>query len=77
MVWLIALVFTSLVAAPGREPRLLVSTTEAAEMLSISHRHLLNLIEGGEVRTIKLGRRRMVPVAGLEEMIARRLGDAS
>lgn len=52
---------------------LLVSLKEAADLMGISLRHLLNLIDAGEIRTIKLGRRRMVPVAALEELIAQRL----
>lgn len=59
-------------AIPNPEP-LLVSVTEAAEMLGISRRMTASLLQSGELRSLAIGRRRMVPVAALHEYIERRL----
>lgn len=57
---------------PNHEP-LLVSVSEAAEMLGVSRRLTASLLESGELRSLKIGRRRMVPVAALHELIEKRV----
>lgn len=52
---------------------LLVSVKEAAELYGISHRHMVNLLDAGEIPSLKLGRRRMVSYAALVEHIESRL----
>lgn len=44
------------------------SLDEAARSISLSRRALYNLIDSGELRTIKLGRRRLVPRDELERL---------
>jgi excisionase family DNA binding protein len=52
---------------------LLVSVKEAAALYGISYRHMVNLLDAGEIPSLKLGRRRMVSYGALVEHIDRRL----
>jgi len=58
-----------------REPLqpLLVSVKEASELYNISLRHMVNLLDAGEIPSLKLGRRRMVSYAALVEHIERNI----
>lgn len=51
--------------------KLLYSIPEAAEMLSVSPRVLERLIADGEIDTVKIGRRRLVPSEALAEYVER------
>lgn len=51
--------------------KLLYSIPDAAEQLSLSARVLERLIADGEVDTIKIGRRRLVPAEALTTYVAR------
>lgn len=64
---------------PSPEPAtpLLVSVKEAAVLYGISYRHMVNLLDAGEIPSLKLGRRRMVSYSHLVEHVNRRLGQAS
>lgn len=42
---------------------------EAAEALRLSRSALYELIKSGRLRTVKAGRRRLVPVSALEEYV--------
>ena len=44
---------------------LVYSLDRAASMIDLSRRSLYRLIDAGELRTVKLGRRRLVPAAEL------------
>jgi excisionase family DNA binding protein len=48
--------------------RLTLSIRESAYALGISQRGLYNLIDGGKLKTIRLGRRRLVPREELERL---------
>lgn len=48
--------------------RLTLSIRESAYALGISERGLYNLIDGGKLKTIRLGRRRLVPREELERL---------
>jgi excisionase family DNA binding protein len=61
------------VAFGGSSEPLLVSVREAAEMLGVSIRTAAKLVDSGELRSLKIGRRRLVPVAAVHELIAERL----
>lgn len=52
-------------------PRLLHDKPAAAEQLSISERVLERLIRDGEIETVQIGRRRLVPHDALEHYIDR------
>jgi excisionase family DNA binding protein len=47
-----------------------ISVDQAMEALGISHGKIWDLIAKGELRTVKAGRRRLVPVAALDEFVA-------
>lgn len=51
--------------------RLLYAITDAADQLSISARVLERLIADGEVATVKIGRRRLVPAEALTDYVER------
>lgn len=55
----------------ARNDRLLYDLDTAAEKLSISRRVVDRLIRDGELDTVKLGRRRLVPHDALEDYVAR------
>jgi excisionase family DNA binding protein len=50
---------------------LMVSIREAARRLGVCPRTVTNLIEGKELASRRIGRRRMIPVAGLEAFTRR------
>lgn len=45
----------------------------ACERLRIRRSKLLQLVYSGELRSLKIGSRRLIPVAAIEEFVARRL----
>ena len=49
--------------------RIGVSVQEAAKMLGISRPHFYPLIKDGKVRTVKIGRRTLVSVQSLRELV--------
>jgi excisionase family DNA binding protein len=49
---------------------MLYRVEEAAEALRLSRSALYEVIRSGQLRTVKCGRRRLVPVAALAEYIA-------
>jgi excisionase family DNA binding protein len=51
--------------------RLLYAIPDAADKLSVSSRVLERLIADGEVETVKIGRRRLVPSEALADYIER------
>jgi excisionase family DNA binding protein len=51
--------------------RLLYAIPDAAEQLSVSARVLERLIADGEVATVKIGRRRLVPADALTDYVER------
>ena len=57
-------------------PRMLMSVREAAAALSVGHTQLYHLVMSGELRTIRIGRRRLVAISTLEAFIADRLTEA-
>ena len=51
--------------------KLLLTVDEAAECLSIGRSHLYGYVIRGEIRSVTLGRRRLIPVYGLVEFVER------
>lgn len=49
--------------------RLAVSPADACRMLSIGRTSLYELIKAGRLRPIKMGRRTLIPVAQLHELL--------
>ncbi len=55
-----------------REKPLLVFTPEeAGEVLRCSRQYVHALIKRGELRSVKLGRRRLIPIDALRELLSR------
>lgn len=52
-------------------PRAAISVEEAAEALGIGRTYAFQLIKDGALETIKVGRRRLVPVMAVESFLAR------
>lgn len=50
-------------------PAILYRVDEAAEALRLSRSVIYELIRSGQLRTVKVGRRRLVPVCALEEYV--------
>lgn len=74
MLTVLLLIIAAVVPASAAPPDpLLVSLHEAGEMLGISYRSVLRMVNAGELRTLKLRQRRLVPVAAIHELIAERL----
>ena len=49
--------------------RLAYSPTELAQALGCTRQHVQNLIARGEIRSVKLGRKRLIPRAVVEELL--------
>jgi excisionase family DNA binding protein len=58
-------------------PPVLYRVEEAAEALRVSRSVLYELIRSDQLRTVKVGRSRRVPVAALAECVALLGGDAA
>lgn len=64
--------------ATNRDPgvtAIAYTVAEAAQSLHISRDGIYELIRSGRLRTVMLGRRRLVPVSALHAFIAAELGD--
>lgn len=57
---------------PTADPdgKLLLTVTEAAEALSIGRSLTYQLVQSGDLPSLKLGRRLLIPVAGLRQLVA-------
>ena len=55
--------------APAIEGRIAISILEAAEVLGISRSYAYQMAATGELPTLRLGRRILVPVAALRELV--------
>lgn len=52
-------------------PRLLLTVEEAADLLHLGRTRCYQLVMGGAIRSVKVGRRRLIVRAGLDEFVAR------
>jgi excisionase family DNA binding protein len=55
--------------APTEPSRLALSPAEFAAAVGCSRQHVANMIARGELRSVKLGGRRLIPVAALDELL--------
>jgi excisionase family DNA binding protein len=51
--------------------KLLLNDTEACQRIGVGRTFLWKLMSAGEIRSIKLGRRRLIPAASLVEYVER------
>jgi excisionase family DNA binding protein len=63
------------VKSPAQSAPLLVTTQEAARQLSIGKTKLYELINSGELHTVKIGGSRRVPVRSIERYALRLEGE--
>jgi excisionase family DNA binding protein len=61
----------------GTSAEYLLTVQEAADRLRVSRWSVYNLIRDGQLRTVKIGRRRLVTPAALAECVARLGEDAA
>jgi excisionase family DNA binding protein len=54
----------------AHSPERLFSITEAAELLAIGRTLTYDLIGQGQLRSIRVGRRRLVPQSAIDELVA-------
>ena len=59
------------------DERLAVSVNEAAELIGLGRDVTYRLVMSGEVPSFKVGTRRLVPIAGLREYVARRMAEST
>ena len=57
-------------------PRSLLSVTEAAGMLGIGRTHVFQLLGRGDLESVAIGRRRLVPVSAIERYVRSLSGGA-
>ena len=55
---------------PPTQSPLAVSPAEAARMLGVGRTYLYELIQTGELRSVRLGKRRLIPVEAIRECLA-------
>jgi excisionase family DNA binding protein len=56
---------------------LMCTVEEASRMLGVSRTLAYRLIKDGQLRSIKIGRRRLVPMTSLESFIAEQINSAN
>ena len=54
---------------------LLLTVEQAAQSLQISRASIYPLLQRGEIQSIKIGRRRLIPPASLDAFVAKLMGD--
>ncbi len=57
-------------------PRLLLDVTEVAQILGLGRSHVYSYVMRGELRSLKLGRRRKITVESVREFIQRLQAEA-
>ena len=50
--------------------RLALNPEEAAQALGVTRQHICNLMERGQLPSVKLGRSRRIPLAALEALLS-------
>ena len=68
---------SEMAATETPQPVLLHSTTESAVRLGISRAGVYELMARGELASLKIGRRRLIPAAELDRFIAARLAESA
>lgn len=58
-------------------PRLSYKPEQAAAVLGIGRSKVYELMQAGELESFKLGKSRLIPHTSLEQLIARKMGEAA
>ena len=56
-------------------PRVLISVTEAARAIGVSRSFAYELVASGHLISVRLGRRVLVPVSAIDDLVARSRAD--
>lgn len=59
--------------APSTVPKVLLTVDEAAEAMSLGRSYVYELVMRNTIRSVKVGRKRRIPVAELHAFVARQL----
>jgi excisionase family DNA binding protein len=54
-------------------PKLLLTVDEAAEALSLGRTYVYHLVMCNQITSVKLGRKRRIPVSALQEFISQQI----
>jgi excisionase family DNA binding protein len=54
-------------------PKLLLTVDEAAEALSLGRTYVYHLVMSNQITSVKLGRKRRIPVSALQEFISQQI----
>ena len=57
--------------------KLMVSVNEACDRTGIGRSALYEMIRDGEIQSVKVGRRRLIPVTGLESLVERLIAESN
>jgi len=52
------------------EAKMAFSAKEAADTLGVSERHVRDMVNEGQIRVVRLGRRLLIPAEALRELLA-------
>ncbi len=52
------------------DQKLAYNCKEAGETLGVSERHIRDMVNEGQLRTVRLGRRLLIPTEALRELLA-------
>lgn len=63
--------------SPQSNPKYLLSITETASALGVSERIVWKLVNAGALRSVKLGRRRLVPAVSCEMLVSQLMEEAT
>ncbi len=61
----------------GQSRPLLLTVEESAQMLGLGRTHTYGLVMGGQIQSVKIGRRRLVVTSSIEVYISRLLEEQS
>jgi excisionase family DNA binding protein len=56
-------------------PRALISVNEAARVIGVSRSYTYELVASGDLASVRLGRRVLVPISAIDDLITQRLVD--
>ncbi len=54
----------------GAEPPLLYKVSKAAELLGISRTNVYYLMDDGQISSVRIGKRRLIPRTALDEFVS-------
>ena len=59
------------------EKRILLAPEDAAQLMSVGRTYVYQMMAAGELRSLKMGRLRRIPLSEVERFVSARLGEAA